>query len=215
MVKNKFQAIFFDNDGLLVATEPLYFKATQEIVASVGVEISEEWYVRENLGKGSNAFDLAKEKGISDDEIVKLRQKRDDLYEKMLRENVEVLGGVIEVLEKLQGKFIMGIVTTSRKNHFNVIMEKTNLRRFFSFFITRDDASHSKPHPEPYLKAIQMSGIPKEQCLVLEDSLRGVGAAKAAGLTCYAIPQSWTRTHDFSSADRILNSIKELPQILL
>ena len=165
MPENKFQAIFFDNDGLLVATEPLYFKATQEILARVGVEISKEWYVHENLGKGSKSFDLARDKGIPEDQIVKLRKESDDLYEKMLQEDVRVLDSVIEVLEKLKGKFLMGIVTSSKKSHFDIIMEKTNLRKFFDFSITRDDVSHGKPHSEPYLKAIEISGIPKELVL--------------------------------------------------
>ena len=215
MVKKKFQAIFFDNDGLLVDTESLYLKSSKKILASVGVEISEEWYVCENLGKGKRSFDLAREKGIPEDQVLKLMKDRDDLYEKMLMENTRILEGVTEVLEKLKGKFMMGVVTSSPKNHFDVIMERTNLKRFFDFFITRNDIPEGKPNPELYLKAIQVSGIPKEQCLVLEDSSRGVQAAKAAGLTCYAIPEPWARAQDFRMADRILGSIKELPEILL
>jgi len=94
-------------------------------------------------------------------------------------------------------------------------MEKTGLRRFFSFFITEQDVKNLKPHPEPYLKAVDLSGCSKEQCLVLEDSYRGVQSAKAAGLTCYAIPDVLTKVQDFSVADKVLGGISEVPEIVL
>ena len=94
-------------------------------------------------------------------------------------------------------------------------MEKTGLRRSFDFVITGDDVKKHKPDPEPYLKATEVSGQKKEHCLVLEDSFRGVQAAKAAGLTCFAVPDELTRVQDFSIADKILKSIRELPCLLI
>src|SRR3989344_6677602 len=123
-----FKAIFFDNDGLLVDTEPLYFRATHEIFAPIGIEIAKEWYIRENLGKGRSSFELAKEKGIPDDQIVRLRQRRNERYGELLKEKVKPIDGVSEVLEKLYGKFLMGVVTSGRRDHFDIIMQKTELR---------------------------------------------------------------------------------------
>ena len=210
-----FKAIFFDNDGLLVDTEGLYFQSIQEVFAPVGIEISREWYIRENLGTGRSSFELAKEKGFSEEEIAKLRRERNERYGELLREKVRPIDGIPEVLAMLHGKFLMGVVTSSRKVHFDIIMEMTGLRHFFSFFITEQDVRNLKPDPEPYLKAVELSGQTKEHCLVLEDSFRGVQAAKAAGLTCYAIPDELTRVQDFSIADKVLKSIRELPRIIL
>ena len=211
---NRFKAVFFDNDGLLVDTEGLYFQSVQEVFAPVGIEISREWYIRENLGTGRSSFELAKEKGLSEEEIAKLRRERNERYGELLREKVRPMDGVPEVLAMLHGKFQMGVVTSGRKAHFDIIMEMTGLRRFFDFFVTEQDVKKLKPNPEPYLKAVELSGHAKEHCLVLEDSFRGVQAAKAAGLTCYAIPDELTRTQDFSIADKVLESIRELPALL-
>ncbi len=209
------KAIFFDNDGLLVDTESLWLKATRETLVPFGIAITDEWYAEEVLGKGNPMIPiLLKKYGIPEEKTVELRTLRNNLYAKMLKENVEVIDGIREVLEKLEGKFLMGVVTTSNREHFDIIMEKTGLRKYFSFFITFEDVTNAKPDPEPYLKAIELSKIPKEQCLVLEDSGRGVQAAKAAGLKCYAIPEAWSRNHDFSSVDKVLGSIRELPDIL-
>lgn len=202
-------------DGLLVDSESLYLKATAEVLATVGVEISREWYMRENLAKGTSTFDLAVEKGVSQEEIERLRTRRHDRYAEILQAELRTMDGVPEVLELLRGKLFMGIVTSSHKSHFNVIMEKTGLRKYFSFFITGDDVEHTKPHPEPYLKALKLSGLQPSECLVLEDSCRGVQAAKAAGLTCFAIPDALTKEHDFSIADKVLGSMRELPELIL
>ena len=210
-----FKAIFFDNDGLLVDTETLWLEACREALAPLGVTISNELYTVEVLGKGRALVrDLAREQGLSEDEIKALQSHRNNLYGEKLRKNVELLDGVKETLEKLQGKFVMGIVTTSSREHLDIILDKTGLRKFFNFFITFEDVTHPKPDPEPYLKAVELSGMPKANCLVLEDSLRGVQAAKAAGLACYAIPEGWTRTHDFSTADKVLGNISEVANLL-
>jgi len=210
----KIKAIFFDNDGLLVNTEPVYLQATQEILANIGVEMPKDWYIKENLGKGHSSFLLAEEKGISEDRILALRRERDERYGELLKDGVQMLDGVPEVLELLQGKFVMGVVTSSRKHHFEIILEKTGLRKYFSFFITADDVKKHKPDPEPYLTALKLTGQLKENCLALEDSYRGVQAAKAAGLTCFAIPDALTSAHDFSIADKVLGSIREVPDLV-
>lgn len=208
------KAIFFDNDGLLVDTEPLYLQSVKETFAPLGVDVSREWYIRENLGKGRSTFDLLSEKNLSDEETKELRRQRSQRYSALLAESVRPIDGVPETLEKLYRNFHMGVVTSSKKSHFEIIMEKTGLGHFFNFFITGDDVKHTKPDPEPYLKALALSGYKKDECLVLEDSCRGVEAAKAAGLTCFAIPDELTRSHSFASADKVLKNMRELPALL-
>ncbi len=210
-----FKAVFFDMDGLLVDTELLMFNATQEILTGAGVGISKDWYIRENLGKGVSSVELAREKGISDQEVEVLRKRRNDRYGEILNESVTPIDGVTEVLEKLHGRFLLAVVTGSRRDHFDIIMQKTRLLRFFDFCITGEDVTNIKPDPESYATAIVRAHQKKEHCLALEDSHKGVRAAKAAGLTCYAIPDALTKTHDFSTADKVLKSIRELPGLIL
>lgn len=210
-----FKAIFWDNDGLLVDTEMLYFQASQEILATAGIELTKDWYTKKQLQQGMSTFDLVREKEISEPEVQELRQKRNKRYEELLLTEVPIIDGVIEVLEKLKGHFQMGVVTSSRKEHFEIIMEKTDLRKYFDFFVTEQDVQNTKPDPEPYLTALKISKQKAEDCLVLEDAMRGVQAAKTAGLTCYAVPNDLTRDQDFSIADRVLGNLNELPSLIL
>ncbi len=205
-----FKAIFWDSDGTLVNTEPLFFEATQKILADVGVELTYEWNSQEALKKNRSAFELAYEKGIDPETIKILRKKRNDLYSKKLSNKVEICNQVIETLQKLHGKINMGVVTMSLREHFNIIMDSTNLAIYFDFFICNEDVIHEKPHPESYLKALKKSGFSKEECLVIEDTERGVKAAKKAGLTCFACPNQLSETNDFSMADKVIKDVSEI-----
>lgn len=213
MVKNpkgQFKTIFWDSDGTLVDTEVLYFKATQEVLKSIDIEMSREWYVNEQLKKGTSAFDLAREQGHSEESIEALRKNRDALYLEALKKDAKILDNVVATLQALHGKIPMAIVTTSRRAHFDQIMASTGLAKYFDFFICREDVDHEKPNPEPYLKAWQKSGCTKEDCLVIEDTERGLAAAKAAGLTCFVIPNELSKNNDFSQADRVLKNLSEI-----
>ena len=215
MTKQTFKAIFFDYDGLLVDTESLLLEATQEIFAPLGITITKEWYIRENLGRGRSSFDFAREGGLDETAIVKLRAERESIYIKLLTARAQVFEGVPEVLASLRGNYVIGIVTSSTRAVFDTTIRKLGLRDLFDFFVTGDDVECLKPNPEPYLRAIALSKEVPAACLALEDSLRGVQSAKAAGLVCFAIPDEMTRTQDFSVADRVLTNIQALPGLLM
>ena len=108
----------------------------------------------------------------------------------------------------------MGIVTSSRKMHFELIHRSTDLLKYFDFILTGDDYTSFKPNPDPYLMAVEKSGFQKDECIAIEDSERGLKSAKSAGIHCFVIPGGLTSAGDFSRADRILNSIRELPDVL-
>ena len=208
------KAIFWDNDGVLVDTEILYYRACKETFASIGIDLSEDLYVEYFLKKGSGTWHLAEQKGLDDDTIIKLRQERNKIYSDLLRNHSKVITGAEETLNKLHDKFSMGVVTSSRKDHFDIIHQSTGFLKYFDFILTSEDYTETKPSPHPYLKAVAKSGLKKEECIVIEDSERGLRAALSAGLKCYVIPTSLTKNSNFSGAEKILNNISEVPRIL-
>ncbi|MDD5055115.1 MAG: HAD family phosphatase [Candidatus Peribacteraceae bacterium] len=210
------QAIFFDNDGILVDTEPMFFEATRRTIKPLGIDLTQEWFIEENLKKNTNAFSLLKAKGATDEEIERHRADRNLLYESMLREHVPVFDGVAEVLELLSEKFLLGVVSNSRRTTFDIIMEKSGLRKFFAFELTVDDIGYGfgKPNPRPYLLALEKSGKDPSVCIAIEDNERGVTAAHRAGIQCIAIPHALTKDHDFSLAVKVLKSMRELPTVM-
>ncbi len=209
------KAIFWDNDGTLVNTERLYFQATKEVLAKAGVELTRDLFVEFFLNQSRGAWHLAEEKGVSQSEIESLRSERNELYGRMLVAEPLAIPGVEETLARLKGHFIMGIVTSSRRDHFELIHRGTHLTPYFDFILTREDYTNSKPNPDPYLRALECVDVEKRECLVIEDSERGLKAANGAGLKCWVIPNDLTETGNFSCADRILGDITEVPMHLL
>ncbi|MGE5862018.1 MAG: HAD family hydrolase [Ignavibacteria bacterium] len=208
------KAIFWDNDGILVNTEELYFKANRQVLSAIGITLTKEKFIEFFLIQGRGAWHLAEEKGITKNEIEALRQKRNHLYTEMLSNGNLIIKGVPGVLSRLRAKYKMGLVTSCRRNHLEIIHKNTELLKYFEFIITSDECKITKPDPEPYLMAVEKSGLKKEECIVIEDSERGLLAASAAGLKCIVIPTGLTRNGNFKNAFMILKNIKEVLQIL-
>ena len=187
------KAIFWDNDGVLVDTERLYFAATQQILATVGITLSKEQFIEWMLVQGTGAWHLAIEQGISPNCVQDLRHQRDSLYSELLRQDCSIIDGTREVLEYLHGRYLMGIVTSSRKEHFELIHQSLDLLKYFNFILTGDDYTKFKPNPDPYLLAVKKSGFQKEECIAIEDSERGLRSAKGAGIGCIVIPTELTK----------------------
>ena len=213
-MKDAFDAILFDNDGVLVDTEPLFLQATQEILATVDVALRAEDYHEISMRQGRSVFELATARGVSDDEIRSLRSVRDRRYRTLIDEGVRILEGVNESLSQLHGLQPMAIVTSSDRDSFDRIHDQTGLTRFFDFVLADGDYPRQKPHPDPYLTAATRLGIPPARCLVIEDTERGLVSATAAGMTCIVIPNALTHSGNFTSAHTILKSMTELPNTL-
>ena len=211
----KFPDIFWDNDGVLVNTERYYFQASREALLKVDIPLSEAQFAGISLSEGRSLFDLAAAQGVPETTVNDLRSWRNARYAELLEDEDLLLAGVKEVLAALHGKIRMAIVTSSQKSHFDIIHRRAGLLRFFDFCLTREDYVKSKPAAEPYLLALQQSRQQAKNVLVIEDSPRGLAAAKAAGLTCWVIPGQHTPRQAFVDADRLLASIEEIPELIM
>ena len=203
------RAVLWDNDGVLVDTEALYFDATREVLASVGAELTRDLFVRTSLEEGRSAFDLARERGTTEDEVKRLRSRRDERYSAFLRLGVPVFDGAEEVLSRLHGRVRMGVVTSAHREHFDLIHRSTGLVRYFDFVLAREDYESSKPHPDPYLAALERHGLRAEESVVIEDSVRGLLAARGAGIRCIVVPNALTRQGRFDGAHAVVGNLRE------
>src|SRR5450631_816183 len=202
-----FDAILFDNDGVLVDTEGRYFRANREVLAGVGVELGEAAYVELFLREGLGAWHLAEARGHGAESIEALRAARDRRYFELVDEGEILIPGVAELLPRLASRYRLAIVTSSEPGPFARTHARTGLLPHFELVLTRADYQRSKPDPEPYLCAVSRLGLRPERCLVIEDSERGLRAAKAAGLTCWVVPSGLTTSGNFSAADAVLPNL--------
>jgi len=204
------KAVFWDNDGVLVDTEILYFRATRDILSRVGVDLTVAAFIDISLRQGRSVFDLAERAGLSPEGVEKLRDDRNRLYGEMLECGIRIMDGVEQSLRELKGRVSLGVVTSSRREHFLKMHQETGLLDYFDFILTREDFHHAKPHPEPYREAVKRVGCAAEDCLAVEDSERGLVSASAAGIRCLVVPNDLTRDQDFSKASRILRGADQV-----
>ena len=205
--------LLFDNDGVLVETEKYYYEANVKALLEFGLELSFDVYM-EIMARGGTAWEVAIKHGYSQDEIVKKRTQRDIYYQEFIQnENIEI-DGVLEVLKELSKSYKMGIVTTSRRVDFDLVHNKMGIVNYMDFTLCVEEYPLSKPHPDPYLAGMKKFNATKDECIIIEDSQRGLSSALNAGVECVIVDNEFTKTHDFSGASYKIQTIKDLPALL-
>jgi HAD superfamily hydrolase (TIGR01509 family) len=209
----RLQAVFWDNDGILVDTEELFYHATRTVLAAAGFAISTEEFTDCSLRQGRSVFDLLRET-FDEAAIERLRTERNARYAARLAAGIPALDGVESVLEALHGRVTMGVVTSTSPEHFELIHRGTGLARYFDFVLTNVDYQRTKPDPAPYLAALARAGCDPAQCIAIEDSERGLVAARAAGLRCIVVPRGLTRGGEFGAAYRVLDDVRDIVAVV-
>ena len=208
--------ILFDNDGVLVDTEGVFYESNCRMLREFGVELGEAEFSKMSLSQGMSLADIIVSLGHTAETAETARQKRNGLYDIMLRERGAslVIPHVPEILRELHRSYRIGVVTCCQEMHFRTIHSASGLRPLFDFVIGDRDFVHHKPHPEPYQAALRRAGIGPEEAIAVDDSERGVLSAKRAGIRTAAIPRGISRRGDFSAADWILSDLGELRTVL-
>ena len=201
--------LLFDNDGVLVETEQYYYKANAKALAEFGLELSFDTYM-EIMARGGNAWEVAQKHGISKKEIDAKRRQRDIYYQEFIQSQDIQIDGVEDALKELSKTYKMGIVTTSRRVDFDLVHNNLDIVKYMDFTLCVEEYSRSKPYPDPYLAGMKKFNASKNECLIIEDSQRGLTSAYNAGIECVVVKNEFTLTHDFSKASYKIDSIKDL-----
>ena len=207
------QAVIFDFDGLICDTETAAYDAWAAIFKEHGaVLLRETWRVC--VGAAESPFDpvshLQELTGRQDlDRKLVMADKERRKAE--VSQKLAALPGVFDRLEEARRLGIpIGLASSSYADWVYAHLERLELRSYFKVIRTRDDVVQAKPAPDLPLSAAAGLGVPAAACLVLEDSLNGLRAAKAAGARCIVVPNSVTVGSDFTLADAVLGSMHEL-----
>lgn len=211
---NRYTHILFDHDGVLVDTEPLYYRATRECLAQLGVDLALPEYL-ERMTTGASSWDLARRQGARESDIEYWHARRNVLYQDLLASEPIDIEGVEEALARIGKHLGLAIVTTALPEDFAIIHRNRNIVRRVDFVLTRDAYRRSKPHPDPYLAAHDRFGIGPDCALAVEDSERGLRAAVAAGIDCAVVHNAFTAGQDFSLASYRIESLGELADRIL
>ncbi len=190
-MKNKqIQAVIFDMDGLMFDTELLYQKAWQQAGSEMGLEVTEDFLATLRGGNYQQVKNRFLEQFGQKLDFDRLRDRRTALFDAELEKNgVPVKKGLRELLDYLrQNSCPSALASASTRQVVAHHLLETGLTDYFSVIITGDMVTACKPDPEVFYKAAEQLSCAPEHCMVLEDSINGIRAARAGGFLPVMVP---------------------------
>ena len=204
------RAIIFDFDGIIVDSEPLILKLTQQMAAQEGWTVTEDDYYRHYLALDDRGIieHLYSSHGRPID-----ARRRDELvewkarvYAELIRDGLTPLPGALEFVRNVARQFPLAIASGSLRSEIEYLLSKLGLRDAFQVLVTANEVERSKPEPEVFLKALaglrelprlrsgpgegSLPHLSAPECLVIEDAPGGIRAAHSAGMKCLALAHS-------------------------
>ena len=212
------KAIIFDWDGTLADTRNAVVQSFQKVLKEAECTVSDE-FIERRMGIGTKktileAFRECKMR-IDVSMLEKLAEEKIRIHAG-LADRINLFDGVTEILEELHGKTKISLATMSNRKVVDTLLPAKKIRGYFDVVVTADDVCKPKPDPEVFLVAAAKLGVKKEDCVVVEDSVFGVRAAKTAGMWCIAVPSGVYSREELEkeNPDLIIGSLVEKGKIM-
>jgi HAD superfamily hydrolase (TIGR01509 family) len=213
-----FEAVIFDWDGTLADTKRVVVASFQKALSEVQCKINDA-FIERLIGIGSaETFReiLQSTKVPFDETLIKSLIEKKIQNEIKMSNKVALFDGSLNLLETLHGRIKLGLASMNDQEVITHLLKMTNTARFFTVVVTADDIINPKPHPEIFLKcALRLRSSP-DKCVVIEDSVFGVKAAKAAKMGCIGVLTGVYSREELRKAnpDLIVDSLNEKGEIL-
>jgi len=210
------KAVLFDLDGTIIDSEWFYYKGWKAVLADYGIALDSHAWLTEFAGKTeAQGFLVLQERyGFKGDEETFFKRKKARIAKLYEEEEVALMPGVNDLITYLHEAGVrMAVVTSSLRPITEYNLTKHGLIDYFETLVTRSEVTYPKPSPEPYELCLSRLGLGQTDCIVLEDSVTGATAAKAAGLTCFGV-QSHEEIRANLVVDRLFVDLHEVLEYL-
>ena len=202
--------VIFDVDGVIVASGPPHRESWRRLAAEVHVPMSDEFFARTFGQTNKDILEALFGRALPDEEWRRLGDRKEALYREIIRHNVPAMSGAVELVEALHGDGArLAVGSSGPPENIELCLREMGIRRLFDVVVTGNDVTRGKPDPQVFLLASERLGLAPERCVVVEDAVIGVEAAKRAGMRAVALTSSHPR-ESFGHADLVVDSLAEL-----
>ena len=203
------KAIIFDMDGVLLDAIALHFRAWEQMCAELGKKIKWKDYV-----KVIGATDIIAGMhlaGMSKSKIYDIREKKVRYYLKLLNKYGKLFPGVKKVLRKYHGRYKIMLASSEWDYVIDKVLDTFGIQEYIDYRIGKEDITKHKPNPDVYKKCLKILQLKPEECVVVEDSLPGIEAAKRAKIKVIAVAQTHPKAKlKKTKADVVISKIGQL-----
>jgi len=188
-------ALLFDFNGVIVDDEPQHCESLIATLAEYGFPLDRETYYREYLGFDDREcfrFTFARQgRPLDESTLHKAIERKNLHYDRAIRASLKLVPGVQEFVAAAAGRGqALGIVSGALRREIELVLDLAGLRQHFVHIVAAEDVSACKPDPQGYRRGAEALGIRPDRCTVIEDSLPGLAAARAAGMSCVMLTTS-------------------------
>ncbi len=207
MPAGSIEAVIWDMDGVIADTAAYHLKTWQEALAQKGVDFTESNF-KESFGQRNDRVIrgvLGEE--TTDDEISAIADEKEASFRRRIGDHLKPLPGVIELMKALTERgFRMALASSAPIENIRLLLEGLDIGSFFQCIVSEKDVTEGKPSPQVFLLAAEKLGVSPGSCIVIEDAVAGVAAAKRAGMYCLAVTNTHAET-SLTEADLIVSSL--------
>ena len=205
--------LLFDFDGTLVDSEVFHFRCWSEVLQPYGIRFEEQRFCELYSGRPTlaSAQDVVTQYALNvcPEELATSKNAR--FAQVVKSELPPLMPYAKDVLFAAQDAgFRLALVTGSTREEVSPILEGYGFTELFDTVVCKDDVTNPKPHPEPYLLALERLGESAGNAVAIEDTYTGSRSAKDAALTVYAIPNAYTLNQDFAHVDAVFSDLQHL-----
>jgi len=204
------EAVIWDMDGVIADTGPYHLKAWQETFRKRGVAFSEEDFRRHFGQRNDTIIGDTLGAGTPIAEVQAIAAEKEDRYRQLVSQQVAPLPGAIELIKSLVAKGVkMAIASSAPMENIQLVTGSLGLADCFQAVVWGGEVTEGKPSPQGFLLAAEKLGVEPGNCLVIEDAVAGVAAAKSAGMKCLAVTNSHPAER-LTKADLVVNALSEV-----